>query len=84
METETQDRNRQGQKQTATDRGRQGTDRGISRIQQFSHKRASRSLSSRFFSELKHSVFDVFHLKSGSNPSVYAIFRLSFVMGTLC
>ena len=34
--------------------------------------------------ELNPSVFDVFHLKSGSNPSVYAIFRLSFVKGALC
>ena len=34
--------------------------------------------------ELNPSVFDVFHFKSGSNLSVYAIFRLSFVKGALC
>ena len=34
--------------------------------------------------ELKHSVFDVFHLKSGSNPSVFAIFHFSFIKGALC
>ena len=34
--------------------------------------------------EQKHSVFDVFHLKSGSNLRVFAIFQFSLFKGALC